>query len=488
MQRDCFGFAIGSPMAISAGPLSRIPSFPPAPHLSPGTNGPYQDYPRQGCGALVLGGAHGSLGVVRSLGRHNIPVWFVTDNNILARFSRYTRRSLSWPGPHDAGATEFLLELGHRHQLGGWLLLPGGDEEARLVAQNHTALSAMFRVTTPPWEAMQWTYDKRLTYELAAAVGLDFPRSCYPRDREEVSQLNIPFPVVLKPTVKANDNPFTLGKVWRADNRDVLLSRYDEAVAYVGKDAIVIQELIPGRGAAQFSYAAVWDRGRPIASLVARRSRQYPIEFGFTSTFVETIEQNEVAAAACRFLAPLDYHGMIEMEFKYDARDRRYKLLDVNPRTWTWISLGDAAGVDFPYILWRLAMGEPVAPHQAALGTKWIHFSRDFVAACQEMATGNLTLKDYLRSLWGSLEFAAFTKDDPLPGLIDLPLGFYRVLTRRLPMRARRVAKVDPPPETHRLIGKSPGRRSPAERRVVCHPNEHANVALPSAGRWPDLR
>jgi D-aspartate ligase len=135
---------------------------------------------------------------------------------------------------------------------------------------------------------------------------------------------------------------------------------------------------------------------------------------------------------------------MLEMEFKYDARDQRYKLLDVNPRTWTWISLGHAAGVDFPHIIWRLAMGESVEPHRALTGTKWIHLSRDFVAACHEMATGDLALKDYLRSLRGSLEFAAFAKDDPLPGLIDLPLVFYRVLTRRLPMMARRVAKANP--------------------------------------------
>ena len=62
------------------------------------------EFPREGCGALVLGGSHGALAVVRSVGRHGIPVWFASDDNVLARFSRFTRKGLAWPGPNAAGA------------------------------------------------------------------------------------------------------------------------------------------------------------------------------------------------------------------------------------------------------------------------------------------------------------------------------------------------------------------------------------------------
>ena len=39
--------------------------------------------------------------------------------------------------------------------------------------------------------------------------------------------------------------------------------------------------------------------------------------------------------------------------------DRGYRLLDVNPRVWGWHSLGDRAGVDFSYLVWRMASGFP---------------------------------------------------------------------------------------------------------------------------------
>src|SRR5207302_4833666 len=132
------------------------------------------------------------------------------------------------------------------------------------------------------------------------------------------------------PTVREQRNAFTRAKAWRVDDRSALLARYQEAAALVGERAIVLQELIPGGGSTQFSYAGVWHRGSPVASLVARRTRQYPIDFGYTSTFVETVHRPEVEDAACRFLRSLDFTGLVEVEFKYDARDGRYKILDVN--------------------------------------------------------------------------------------------------------------------------------------------------------------
>jgi predicted ATP-grasp superfamily ATP-dependent carboligase len=206
----------------------------------------------------------------------------------------------------------------------------------------------------------------------------------------------------------------------------------------VGAHDIVLQELIPGGGGTQFSYAGVWDRGSPVASLTARRTRQYPIDFGITSTFVETVEQPEIEETACRFLRSLDYSGLVEVEFKYDQRDRRYKLLDVNARAWTWNALGSIAGVDFAHLLWLAAIGDPIGPVRSHANVAWMHASRDVVAACHEMLAGTLSPVSYLKSWQKPLVFAAFAKDDPLPGLIDLPLTAYRVFAARMSGLARR--------------------------------------------------
>src|SRR5262249_15593561 len=178
--------------------------------------------------------------------------------------------------------------------------------------------------------------------------------------------------LVLKPTIRTVENAFTLAKAWRADDRTSLLTRYDAAAALVGADAVMLQELIPGGGETQYSHAVVCDRGRPVAELVARRRRQYPVEFGYTSTFVETVACSAVEDAGRRLLASLDYTGIAEVEFKHDPRDGRYKLLDVNARMWTWGEIGAAAGVDFPHALWRVACGEEVALIRPTRDVAWL--------------------------------------------------------------------------------------------------------------------
>jgi len=245
-----------------------------------------------------------------------------------------------------------------------------------------------------------------------------------------VADLECSFPVILKPAVRERQNAFTRAKAWRVADRATLLARYDEAARLVGESAIVLQELIPGGGSAQFSYAGVWDRGSPVASLVARRARQYPIDFGFTSTSVETIEQKEVEEAATRFLRSISFSGLVEVEFKYDHRDGRYKLLDVNARAWTWCALGPIAGVDFAHVLWRVAAGEAVEPSRGHANVAWMHGMRDVVAAGQEMLAGTLSPLSYMRGWRKPLVFGAFAKADPLPGVVDLTILVWRLLAR----------------------------------------------------------
>ena len=43
------------------------------------------------------------------------------------------------------------------------------------------------------------------------------------------------------------------------------------------------------------------------------------------------------------------------------------------------------AGVDFPYLAWRQALGESVSPARARPGVAWMHASRDVIAAYDEI-------------------------------------------------------------------------------------------------------
>ena len=186
------------------------------------------------------------------------------------------------------------------------------------------------------------------------------------------------------------------------------------------------QELIPGGGEAQFSYVALCADGSPIASATARRTRQYPPDFGHSSSFVETVDRPEIQEPARRILSAIRYTGVAELEFKYDRRDRRYKLLDINARLWTWHTLCERAGMDFPYLMWQFARGEAIPELRARPGVRWVRMSTDLLSAASELFRGRLSPQAYTRSLRRPIEYALFASDDPLPAMLHLPLSAWR--------------------------------------------------------------
>jgi D-aspartate ligase len=372
-------------------------------------------------GVVVAGGSHGSLGIARSLGRRGMPVWVIANGSPIQKASRYVERSWAWQAQGSSTQVQRLLGLADQHGLDGWTLFAGGDEEVELLSRNHSVLSRRFRVTTPDWEVTRWAFDKRLTYQRCAELGIDHPWTRTISSRLKLSDIDCAFPVILKPAYRKSRNSFTRAKAWLVEHRSALNLKFDEASSMVDPGIIILQEMIPGSGDAQYSYSALFRDGRPIATLVARRVRQFPVDFGYTSTFVETIERPEIEEAATRFLQSIRYTGLVEVEFKYDQRDCRYKLLDVNPRVWTWHALGRKAGIDFPYLMYLEAHGFSVPRMRARAGVQWMLGARDFVAACLEMRRGKLSPGAYLKSLRPPIELGVFAFDDPLPAFAAFP-------------------------------------------------------------------
>lgn len=390
-------------------------SIPPAPSRK-----------KRGVGAVVMDADYRGLAVVRSLGRRGIPVWVVQHGDqLVAALSRYNRRTLRWPSHDEEDMANFLVYLAGREGIRDWLLFPTGDEAAALVARHHSTLAQHFQLTTPRWDVLRWSYDKRLAYKLADSVGVDHPWTLCPENRDQVAACKCQFPVILKPAYNSGFNRFTASKAWRVDSMEQLLHLYDEARSLVGTDNLMIQELIPGGGESQFSYTTLCKDGHPLASLSARRIRQFPMDFGRASTFVETIDDPSISAAAEPLIAAVRYTGLVEIEFKRDHRDGKLKLLDINPRVWGWHSLCGFAGVDYPYLLWLLTIGEAVPQTKAIKGVRWVRMSTDAPTAIREVLHGRLSMREYLRSIRPPLAPAIFASDDPLPGILELPLIAY---------------------------------------------------------------
>jgi D-aspartate ligase len=381
--------------------------------------------------AVLLGGAHGTLALARCLEHAGIQPCLVSDENGCASFSRAVHKVTGWHGAGHPGALEELEGIARANSLEGSMLIPAGDPEVRLVAEGHERLSSLFDVMTPRWEQLRWACDKALAYQRAAELGLGVPRVYERTTLHEPSLPHVRFPLVLKPSMRLESNRFTADRAWRVDDRDSFRERYQAACDLVGADRVIAQQLIPGGGENQLSYAGLWNGGEPVASLTARRLRQYPVEFGCTSTYVRTDDLPDVRMAAETFLRSIRHHGLVEIEFKRDPRDGVLKLLDVNPRPWNWLGLAAAAGVDLGAAISSIASGAPFPKVAARPGVAWVFASRDLVAAARSGRLAPRNVLAYAASWARVRSFACFSWTDPAPALVDLPLTLARVLQRR---------------------------------------------------------
>ena len=386
--------------------------------------------PRGRTGAVVCGGCYQGLGIVRSLGRRGVPVCVIDDEHSISRFSRYATHALHVPNLRDEEAmVETVLDIGRRLDLRGWVLYPTREEMVAAFSRHRAELEELFRVPTPPWETVRWAWDKRNTYRLAEELDIPVPRTWYPTGPDDLAAVD-EFPVVIKPAIKERFVYATKAKAWRADSREELHRRFRDAVALVGAGEVMIQQLIPGDGNHQFAYCAFFKDGRPLAQMVARRWRQHPPEFGRASTYAETTELPILESLSARFLESIDYYGLVELEYKLDSADGLYKLLDVNPRTWGYHTLGPRAGVDFPYLLYADQMGEPVEPVRARSDIRWVRLITDLPVGALEILGGRLDWRSYLRSLRRVHTESVFSRDDPVPGVVELALVPYLYVKR----------------------------------------------------------
>jgi D-aspartate ligase len=381
-------------------------------------------------GAVVLGGDYQGLGIVRSLGRRSIPVCVLDDEYSIASLSRHATRGMRVETLGDSEETAaVLLQAGRQLGLDGWVLYPTRDETVAAISRHRTALTEMFRVPTPEWDTVRWASDKRATYQLAARLEIPTPRTWYVDELAQLDAIEGDGPFVIKPAIKGDFFQTTKAKAWKAGDRAELVRRFEEGARLVGQGELMVQELIPGDGRQQFAYCAFYKDGESVGSMAVQRRRQHPPEFGRASTFVKSIDLPTLTEPSERFLREIDYYGLIELEYKLDLRDGRYKLLDVNPRTWGYHSLGGDAGVDFPLLLFRDQLGQPVDVCRARPGRRWIRLLTDVPTGLLEIRSGNLQWRNYLRTLRFDTE-AVFSRKDPMPGLAEVALIPYLYFKR----------------------------------------------------------
>ena len=144
-----------------------------------------------------------------------------------------------------------------------------------------------------------------------------------------------------------------------------------------------------------------------------------------------------------RLLGALDWHGIAEVEFRLDARDNVPKLMEINPRFWGSLCVAIKAGVDFPYMLYRIAVdGDINGVFSYKIGVKGRYLEQELLYIISMLFQGKTfnpsvkggrlkALMNWLRFYEHGLFYDLFEWDDPAPFLYNFfscPFGVKTML------------------------------------------------------------
>ncbi len=312
-----------------------------------------------------------ALAAVRSLGRQGHTVWVTARRpHTLATVSRYAGHTAVIPNPleHPEAAVTGLEQLAAREGID--VIIPVTDASMRAVLTAGSGRLGGAVIAGPTREAFESLSDKGALLEHATRLGLRVPRSiavARPSDLLEAAQ-SIGFPLVLKPhrsVVRAGGVQHSFA-VRHADGPEGLTSYYPET-AY----PLLLQEKVVGPGEGVF---LLMHHGRRIAAFAHRRLREKPPSGG-VSVYRESIPLPEdILSRSERMLSDAGWHGAAMVEFKRSARTGEAYLMELNGRLWGSLQLAIDAGVDFPALLVRSALGQPVegpASYRLGVRSRW---------------------------------------------------------------------------------------------------------------------
>ena len=211
-------------------------------------------------GAVVLGGDYQGLGIVRSIGRQGVPVCVVDDERSIARLSRHCgfHEPIADLGDEER-VVDDLLGIARRRGLEGWVLFPTRDETVAAIARNRDRLSEVFRVPTPPWDAVRWAWDKRNTASIAEQVGRPRAAQLAARHRWRSSTRSTP-----SRRGRSSPRSRSTSSTPRRRRRGAptptpsCASCSSGPGRIAGQGQMIVQELIPGDGRQQFAYCALY--------------------------------------------------------------------------------------------------------------------------------------------------------------------------------------------------------------------------------------
>lgn len=322
---------------------------------------------------LVSAGAEKqALAAVRSLGQAGYRVGVLNSKRNTPAFrSRFCNEAILCPSNQDAEAYgEFLLANVRATKT--LTVLPCDDATAGVLSRKRDRFAPFLQLLLPPAASFETAIDKSALVRFAGALGIPVPQTRHPQSFGELEHeaSRIGYPLIVKGAAG-----------WGAQHVRLVFQTKDllpaaEAVAALEQGRVpMLQEFVPGTG---YGFTTLFRHGEPRALFLHARAAEFDLRRGrdpYSCPVARSIEDPELRSLGLRLFEALEWHGLGMAEWRRDARDGRFVLMEINPRLVGSTDLAIRAGVDLPQLAAELAACgevEAVETYRVGVQLRWL--------------------------------------------------------------------------------------------------------------------
>ncbi|WP_153015963.1 carboxylate--amine ligase [Methanofollis ethanolicus] len=255
-------------------------------------------------------------------------------------------------------------------------------------------------------------------YRCCEALGVPYPKTVPIERVEDAGRiLSVPFPVIVKPDKREDLKSDVFRNIVISDRGDYDTQLPRIIAALEQGVPLLASEVVPGDGSNIYAYVGYRSRdGRILNEWTGKKLSQYPDNFGIFAS-ASNQAPPEVLEQGRRLLDGMDIVGIAEPEFKYDARDGRYKLMEINLRSMMWHRVGNISGVNVQYAQYLDAAGldVPVQVQEKEREIHLVYLKHEII----NLLTRPGYHRTFFRNLSGPVSLAFFDRHDLRPFLVD---------------------------------------------------------------------
>lgn len=389
---------------------------------------------------VVLGASVNGLGVVRSLGEKGLPVIVGDRENQVAYRSKYAYPILIKDCVSDlegflASMDEIASFLESINKRG--ILYITTDAHLIAIGENLERVKERFEVVMENWVDVEKCLDKSFLYKEAEKLGVPYPKTFLAGGSKEIMEASgeLRYPILIKPSLTVGFSSVYKKAIIANNDEELKEIRDDIDGLGLGDHELIMQEMIPGDPRNLYTFSSYSNKdGQVKAYSIGHKIRQSPPETG-TITSGRVSHDEELAELGIDFIRGLNFYGLANTEFKFDERDGKYKLIEINPRTGVWNYSATAAGVNLSWEAYKdiiLARDEAVKHSNKEI--VWIYDVNDMYKAILtnrgRYSKFKISLPQWIRSVKGKKTYAIFQLRDPKPFIQFIKNLFRNKLSR----------------------------------------------------------